>query len=225
MFIYASTFVTSNVTDLFMASMTVSLNLIWEEIIKYVKYKGYILSQWCAFVRTNTGTLTMKTCIHDNDQSTYPNLKCKVSLIHNPVWWYIIIGYMSLSGCAWVILKPTVGRPNFLCWSADKPTGAVTLKTYLTDYLHQPHSFPFSRPSPDDRQTVGWLHFPVGQHATCRPIIGRPFWQLLVNRSYDILASMCMRPSANRHPIVGRRSPDTEPITKTQKSSGDQKKI
>ena len=29
---------------------------------------------------------------------------------------------------------------------------------------------------------------------------------------------------ADRRPIVGRRAPDAEPITKTQKSSGDRKK-
>ena len=74
---------------------------------------------------------------------------------------------------AWVTLKPTVGRPDFLCWSADKhgldrPTGAVTLKTYLTNYLHRPQSFPFGRPSTDcislsgNMQRVRWRSADLG---------------------------------------------------------------
>ena len=132
-----------------------------------------------------------------------------------------IILCIELFSYAWVTLKLTVSRPDFFMLIGRQtrfwwPTGAVTLKTYLTDYLHWPQSFPFGRPSPDDRSTVGWLHFLIRQHATSRPVGD---CQLTDHMTF-------WRPCAcDRQPIVGRRSPDAEPITKTRKSSGDQKKI
>ena len=148
-------------------------------------------------------------------------------------WWCKIWCMMPN---AWVTLKPTVGRPDFfLCWSADKHgfyrlTGAVTLKTYFTDYLHRPQSSPFSRPSPDDRPTVAQWSADSRQTvfhcwATCNE--SADDWLtcggLSVDRSYDIMVSVEYK-TADCRPIVGKRSPGAEPITKTKKSSGDRKK-
>ena len=69
---------------------------------------------------------------------------------------------------AYVILKPMVGQPYILMlmgrWkSFDRPTGAVTLKTYLTDSFWQCKSFPLGGLSPSQWPISTRLSLSVGR--------------------------------------------------------------
>ena len=118
----------------------------------------------------------------------------QLTTILEQIWLQLSVTGERMDTNAWDTLKPTVGRPDFfLCWSADKhgfdrPTGAVTLKAYLTDYLHRPQSLPFGRPLPDDRPTAFPCRATCNESADDQPTC----WGLWVDRSYDILASVRM---------------------------------
>ena len=126
-------------------------------------------------------------------------------------------------------IRPTVARRSADRWPTAFPWRATCNESAdCRSIEHMTFWCPCAdlrRRTADLRATVGrpieW-HFGV-RAPTCaddRPTCERRS----VDRSYGILASMRMRPSADRRPIVGRRSSDAEPITKTQKSSGDRKK-